>query len=113
MPNQFALAFADLIAVQTEVLGAAILATVGAFAVNKPALISEVDMDAEFVEGGIGQGGGFTLEMLITDFSSQPTKGTAISANGSAAGKSLVLVKDAEIINGATYRLTAGDFTAQ
>jgi hypothetical protein len=111
MPNQFVVAFNQLIAVQTSVLGGAILATVGSVAANKPALLSEVDAHTEFIEGGMGETGGFTLEMLITDFSGVPTVGTAVTCNGSATGKTLHVIRDPKIVNGATYQIAVGDLS--
>jgi hypothetical protein len=109
MPNQFSVAFADLISVQTEVLGSAVLATVGAVATNKPALLSSVDKTDVLIEGGETDRGGFLLQMLTADFTSAPEEGDPVTCNGSAQGKALEVISFEEK-NSGIYEITAGSF---
>lgn len=103
--------FARQYACQTRTTGVAVLATVTGYAASKPALLSAVDTLAGYGDGTTLEMGGFVLEMLITDFSARPPKGTAATCNGSATGISL-RVLDVKTINSATYLISVGDINA-
>jgi hypothetical protein len=104
-------AWRELYAVQTEVIGVAIVATVGAVASSKPAIISETSLDNQIISGGVGEGGGFELQMLESDLSAAPAEAVAVTCNGSATGKALVLISS-KLNNGLWY-LTVGDFSTE
>jgi hypothetical protein len=101
-------AFTDLYQAQTEATGVTVLATVGSVATSKAAILSEADSLREYIDGSTSEAGGFTLEMLISDFSARPTVGTQVTCNGSATGFTLQVI-DVKTINSATYLITVGD----
>ncbi len=84
-------AFNSLHRAQTRNLGAEVLATIGAFAVNAKAILGTVTKDQQLLGGGGGrtEAGGYTLLMLYSDFSCDPPKETSVTVNGDAAGFSL------------------------
>jgi hypothetical protein len=106
-------AFRQLYTRQTYATGTAVVATIGNVATSKPAIITELDADEQIIDGGMGDEGGYTLEMLISDFSGTPAKGMAVTCNGSAAGEALKIIRDPKVVNGTTYILTAGDFSVE
>lgn len=109
--NQFVLNFDEAIAVQTEVLGVAILATVTGYGANKPALLSAVDQNEQFQFGTTAEAGGFMLQIKQSDLSAEPPKGTQVTCNGSATGATLQVVS-AKLIN-AIWEITVGDIQAE
>ena len=104
-------AFSECYSNQTTESGVAVLATVTGYATNKPALLTEVSTMDSYADGTTLESGGFTLEMLISDFSAKPEDRTQVTCNGSAAGFALQVTK-VEIVNSATYRITVADFSA-
>ena len=100
--------FARLYACQTRTTGTAILATVTGYATSKPALLTEASTLDGYADGTTLETGGFTLEMLISDFSARPPDRTAVTCNGSATGFSLRVAK-VDVVNSATYRITVSD----
>ena len=105
--NLFDRAFDELYACQTRTLGVAIKATVTGYAENKPALLSTVNDDDGAVMGGIGQAGGYTLQMKVSDFPKAPEHDTLVTVNGDAAGERLVITSY-ERASG-IYNLKVGD----
>ena len=107
--SAFTASFDDLYSCQTESLGAAILATVEGYAVDKPAILSSITTNDILLQGGDGQTGGFSLQMKVGDFTGgEPEKQTRVSCNGDAEG--LVLeVLDCDRANG-IFTITLGDF---
>lgn len=103
-------AWVELYSAQTEAIGVAILATVTGYAASKPAIISDLTSDEIIVEGGEAEKGGFKLQMLASDFSSEPPKATVVTCNGAAAGLNLTVLST-NLNNGIRY-LTIGDFAA-
>ena len=103
-------AWAELYSAQTEAIELAIKATIGAYAVSKRAILSELTSDEIIVEGGTAENGGFKLQMLDSDFSSAPPKGTVCAVNGSAAGLALEVISST--LNNGIRHLTVGDFAA-
>ena len=104
-------AFSECYANQTAESGVAVLATVTGYATAKPALLTAVDTLDSCGSGTTLESGGFTLEMLISDFSAKPPDRTQVTCNGSATGFALQVTK-VEIVNSATYRITVADFNA-
>lgn len=92
MSNNFERAFDSLYRSQTRNLNKAIVATVGAFATNKPAILSTVADDDLVKLGYIGQQGGYQIQMKVSDFSSDPTHQTAVTVNGDAENVALVIL---------------------
>jgi hypothetical protein len=84
-------AFNVLYAAQTRNLGAEIVATIGDFAIGKPAILGVVTKDEMLMDGGGGraEAGGYSLQMKSADFTAVPPKETAVIVNGDAAGFSL------------------------
>lgn len=107
MANEFTRAFQQLLAAQTH-NKEAIIATVGAFAVNKPAFLGSVPTDPAFADGTTAEAGTYELQMLASDFSALPTENTAVTCNGEAAGKVLRVLGPVVNANG-IYTLTVGD----
>lgn len=89
-------------------LGEEIRATVGS--VNGRAIITELDLDMEIVPGGEAEGGGYTIQMLMSDFGTAPVKGATVTANGVALGKTLELISHRA--NNGIYYIVAGNFAA-
>lgn len=71
--------------VQTRWTGVTIVATVPGYASLKPAIRSEMSRDEVIVAGGKGERGGFTAQMLESDFSSEPPELTPVICPASAA----------------------------
>ena len=109
--SNFTTAFSELYAVQTAETGVAILATVTGYATSKPALLSEASSLDSYAAGTTLESGGFTLEMLKSDFSAKPPDRTQVTCNGSATGFTLQ-VTEVKDINNATYLITVADFNA-
>ncbi len=74
---------------QTFAIGVAILVTIDGYCSNKPAIISEVEVDAIFVEGPHAENGGWNIQVRVSDLSGEPPKQTAITCNGDATGHAL------------------------
>lgn len=72
-------AWEELYTAQTEAVGE-IRATVNG--TNARAIITEVALDEIFAAGGLAEGGGFTLQMLASDFAVEPPKFTPVLARG-------------------------------
>ena len=104
-------AWEALYAAQTEATGEAIIATVGTYAVNKPAVVSALDLNSIVVDGGVAEAGGFNIQMLASDFSGEPPKQTAISAGGSADGHPLEVYS--VNVNNGIYYIVAVDYAAE
>lgn len=100
-------AFTDLYDVQTECVGAALVATIGTVAVSKPAIISEADVTMEIDEGGIGTEGGYSIQMLISDFTGEPVRNSNITATGPALGRALQV--HSFTVNHGVYSIMAQD----
>lgn len=96
---------------QSRDLGEYIVATIAGFCISKPAIISAIDIDAQFIEGGVAEGGGWNIQMRLSDLSGEPPKGTSITCNGEAAGSPLEVL-NFQRNNGIAY-ITAVDFSAQ
>jgi len=112
MSNQFERAFDALYRVQTRVLGEAIVATVGAYAVNKPAILGSVDADMVVVSGGVADAGGYEVQMKTSDFSGEPPDGTQATCNGEATGKTLQTAGPVTRCGG-TWRIKLIDFASK
>lgn len=110
--NQFERAFDNLYRVQTRVLGEAIVATVGAYAVNKPAILGSVDTEMVVVSGGTANAGGFELQMKTSDFTTEPPDGTPVTCNGEATGKTLETSGSPQR-KGGTWIIRAIDFASK
>lgn len=110
MSNSFERAFDQLYSTLTRSMGLPIVATVGAYAVNKPAILSTVGNDEGIVLGGMAEGGTFDIQMKVSDFSSQPPKGTLITCNGMADGKTLTVHECPN--HGAVYMIRAVDYAS-
>lgn len=89
---------------QTEFLGSEITATVGA--VTDKAIPSAVDLDQVLNAGGLSEGGGFTIQMLASAFSGEPSKFTAVSLLGYS------LQVDSVKNNNGIFYISASDPTA-
>jgi len=93
---------------QSMLNGVVVEATIGD--VTGLAICSEVEDDSVIVMGGTAEGGVYDIQMKVSDFSTVPTKGTAITCNGPANGKELAVhqVKN----HGAVYMIRAVDFAS-
>jgi hypothetical protein len=109
--NMFERAFHALYNAQTRSLGVKILATITGYGVNRPAILGIVDADIGIVEGGTGELAGYELQMKVSDLSGEPPKGTAVTCNGAAAGKSLQTAGPVSN-RGAIYLIQLKDFAA-
>lgn len=96
-----------LYAAKVAVTGTTELATVGARAVNKRVILSQVPTDPAFSDGTTSEAGTYEAQMLASDFSSNPARNDAFSANGNATGK-ILFVQSWESVDG-IFRLTVGD----
>lgn len=67
------------------------MATIGTYAIDKPAILGTVMMDEGLIPegGGLAEGGGYSLQMKAEDFDGIPPKQTSVVVNGDAAGFSL------------------------
>ena len=108
--NRFNTAFDALYSCQTRTIGVAILATVGTFAVNKPAILHTVTSDDIVLLGGTGEKGGYRLQMKATDFVSAPPYEAAVTVNGDATGEQLQVILT-EVHSGIRH-LIVGDMMA-
>lgn len=110
--SEFTNAFAELYAVQTAVLGVAILATVTGYGTNRQALLSGVDQGDSFGEGTTSAPlNSYILQILGSDLSAKPPNGTQVTCNGSATGLTLQ-VTNARLVN-AVWEIEVGDINAQ
>lgn len=109
--SAFTDAWEELYAQQTAVTGEAITATITGYATNKPAIVSALDVNSVIVDGGVAEAGGFSLQMLASDFSGEPPKGTPVTAGGSADGHALEVLS-VNVNNGIFY-ITTADYAAQ
>lgn len=80
---------------------AANTATVGAFATNKPCIVSAVDLDELIAAGGVYDEGGYELQMAESDFSGEPPKGTAVTCT--ALSGTFYVIKDPRKTDGTWY----------
>jgi hypothetical protein len=103
-------AWQQLYRAQTKATGVAIVATVEGYARNKPAILSKVSVDSVFVPGGDAEGGDWNLQMLASDFSSEPPAKVAITCNGDAAGHDLEVLSIER--NNGVLLINAADFAA-
>jgi len=103
--SDFTSAWGELFAAQTESIGSTTQATVGAVTAN--AVVSELDFDAIIAEGGIGESGGYELQMLVSAFGSRPVKNSAVTVYSDA-----LFVLKVRTNNG-IYYITAGDPASQ
>jgi hypothetical protein len=109
--SNFTTAFSELYAVQTAETGVTVVATVTGYATSKPAILTAADSIDAYGDGTTIEAGGFTLEMLISDFSARPPDKTPVTCNGSATGFTLHVL-DVKTINSATYLIRVGDVNA-
>lgn len=91
--------------------GLQVVVTIQGYCINKPAVLSAVKLDKIFTEGGAAENGGWEIQMLLSDLSGEPPKGTKISCNGEASGHDLEV--DSVDRNGLIAYITAVDFGAQ
>lgn len=105
--SQLTTAFSETYAAQTEAVGSALVATIGAKAADKPALITQLDSDIIIVAGGVAEAGGLELQMLVSDFSTAPAKLDAVTA----LGQSLEILEFKT--NNGIYYIIAGKFAAE
>jgi hypothetical protein len=103
--------FDALYSAQTEFTGTAIVATVTGYATSKPALLEVVNENDILVSGGSAEGGGYSLRMKASDFSSEPPKQTPVTCNGAAEGNELEVFSVAN--NNGIYYIQLADFAAQ
>lgn len=108
--NSFVNSWIRLYDAQTRRLGVQILTTVSGYASNAPAIISEVDLDNIFIEGGHAEAGGWNLQMRLSDLSGDPPKGTVVTCNGEPQGLTLEVL-NFKRNNGIGY-CTVVDFAA-
>lgn len=104
--SAFTDAWAELYAIQTEATGTAIVCTVTGYATSKAAIPSSDMLDAILVDGGTADTGQRTIQMLASEFSTDPPEDTAVAIGS----RSYVLLKF-ERNNGIAY-LTVGDRAA-
>lgn len=97
----FTTAFDELVAVQNAEYGSARTALVGATTV--PAVVSALDFDNVFMVGGIGENGGFDVQVKASALPSRPVKYSAVTVEGRKL--SVLRVTDANGI----YTITCGD----
>lgn len=92
---------------QTYQVGSAYRATVGS--VTGRAIISELNADEIFAAGGTAQAGGYSLQMLVSDFDKDPEK---LVTKVSALGLEMVLLTS-PVKNNGIYYFQAGDPVAE
>lgn len=92
---------------QTRQLGVDIRATVGSVITNARALLGIVRNDDVPVEGGIGERGGYEIQVKASDVAEGVTKDLQCTINGAADGKTLVLTSFEH--RGGVYLLNIGD----
>jgi len=103
-------AWEGLYAAQTRSIGIAILATIEGFCVDAEAIVSQINLDDIYVEGPHAEGGGWNIQMRLSDIQSEPPKQTPISCNGEADGHELLLLNFTRN-NGIAY-IVAADFSS-
>lgn len=94
-------------AAQSRTLGYDVVATIGTACVNAKAILGTVNDDDTIVEGGIGQRGGFLLQILASEFASTPAHDDSVTCNGAAANQKLVVTSFD--LPGSVYRIQVGD----
>lgn len=94
--------FEQLLNAQEEAFGTRLTATVGAVA-NKDAIVEEITYDEIIAAGGVGESGGFRIQMRVSDFATKPAQ----LADATTKGITLSVLTVEEI--GGIYRLTIGD----
>lgn len=99
--------FTALYNAQTSATGTALTATVAGVATSKPAIVTESEFIDSFAPGAIAENGVFTIQMLVSDFSSTP----ADFANVTILSRTLSLL-DYKDNNGVRI-LRVGDPVAQ
>lgn len=104
--SAFTDAWAELYAAQTEAVGSALTCTVTGFATDKAAIIGSDPIDSVLVDGGLADEGQRRVQMLASEFSTDPPEDTAVTIGA----RSYVLLKF-ERNNGIAY-LTVGDRAA-
>lgn len=102
--GEFTTAFTELLACQTETIGA-LRATIDG--TNAAAFVQKLTYDDIVVAGGIAESGGFKLLMRSTDFPTKPRKNSLAVY----AGISLYVLS-IDDANG-TYEITIGNPAAQ
>lgn len=100
-------AWESLYTAQTDAVGSALVATIGAVATSKPVIPSESPFNDIIEKGGIGNEGDLTLQMLASDFSAAPVQGSAVTVLGRT-----ISVLDYNLNNG-VYYIVAGDATSR
>ena len=99
--SDFTDAFADLYEAQTESCGVSRTITIGA--VTASAIVSPLTTDEVIVAGGIGDNGGYSAQVLVSDFATRPAKNATVTF-----GASTLYVLQISESNG-IYTLTMGD----
>lgn len=94
--------FDALLDAQEAACGERLLATVGAVA-NKDAIVEEITYDEIVAAGGIGESGGFRIQMRKSDFATKPAK----ESDATAKGITLQVLSVAEIHG--IYQMEIGD----
>lgn len=100
-------AWTELYAAQTEAVGSALTATIGAVASSKPVIPSESPFQDIIERGGVGNEGDITLQMLASDFSGPPVQNSAVTVLSRTLS-----VLDFSLNNG-IYYIVAGDATSR
>jgi hypothetical protein len=106
--SEMTTAFSELYAAQTEAIGTAQTVTIGATS-GIGAIIEAVPRDLVLIDGGVGEGQIFKIQILASALSNvEPAKYTAISFTpvGGSAFSGAVLSVDT---NNGIFIITAGD----
>ncbi len=100
-------AFDELLDAQEEVLGTRVTATITGFATDQDCIPTAGNSDLLQLDGGSAFQGGYTLQMRMSDFSGEPTKGTPVAI--SCYPDNALELTSAPAQAGGIYTLSVGD----
>lgn len=100
-------AWSELYSAQTDAVGSALTATIGAVASSKPVIPSESPYNDIIERGGVGNEGDLTLQMLASDFSAAPVQ----NSTAVVLGRTLSVLD--YTLNNGIYYIVVGDETGR